>query len=70
VCAWNETGDIEKFYGDGSSAFDTATVVGLAAVREVKACAGAGDLEIADCALGIDGRESADMASGCDVASM
>jgi hypothetical protein len=66
VCAGNETGDIEQFYGDGSSAFDAGAIIRLAAVGEVEARAGAGDLEVADCALGVDGRESGDSLSACD----
>jgi hypothetical protein len=66
VCAGNETGDIEQFYGDGSSAFDTGAIVGFAAVGEIEARAGAGDLEVADCALGVDGRESGDTLSAYD----
>jgi hypothetical protein len=63
VCAWNETGDIEKFYRDGPPAFDTGTVVGFAAVGEVETGAWARYLEIADSALRIDGRESGDKLS-------
>jgi hypothetical protein len=61
MCPWNKTGDIEEFYGDGSPAFDAGAVVGFAAVGEVEARAGAGYLEVADCALGVDGCESRDM---------
>ena len=60
MCAWNEAGNIEKFYGDGSPAFDTGTVVGFTAVGEVETDAWAGYLEVADGALRIDGRESGD----------
>jgi hypothetical protein len=57
MCAWNKTGDIKKFYRDGSPSLDAATIVGLAAVGKVEARAGAFDLEVANGALGIDSRE-------------
>lgn len=66
MCAWNKTGDVKKFYRDGSPSLDAATVVGLAAVGKVEARAGAFDLEIANGALGIDSRESGDVGSGAD----
>jgi hypothetical protein len=64
MCAWDETGDIEEFYGDGSPAFDAGAVVGFAAVGDIEAGAGAGNLEVADGALRVDGRKSRDTELG------
>jgi hypothetical protein len=70
VCTWYKTSDIEKLYRDGSPSFDTAAVVGFASVGEVEARAWAFDLEVADGTLGIDGRESGEIALGVDGAMM
>jgi len=64
VCAWYEPGDIEQFYRDRPPSFDTAAVVGFAAISETEARAWAFDLEVTDGALGIDGSES-----GCSIRS-
>jgi len=64
VRAWYKTSDIEKFYRNRSSSFDTTAVVGFAAISETEARAWAFDLEVADGALGVDGGES-----GCSIRS-
>jgi hypothetical protein len=64
VCAWHETSDIEEFDRDRSPSSDAAAVVGLAAVGEIEARAGTFNLEVTDGALGINGRESSNVALG------
>jgi hypothetical protein len=64
--AGNKAGNIKEFYGDGSPPLGTGAVVGFAAVGYVKAGAGTGNLEVADCALGIDGREPGNFLLGYD----
>jgi hypothetical protein len=64
VCTWYETGDIEEFDRDRSPSFNAAAIVGLAAVGEIEARAGAFNLEVTDGALGINGRESSNLALG------
>jgi hypothetical protein len=58
VCAGDKTRDVEEFDRDGAAASDAGAVVGFAAVREVVALAGAVDLEVAYCALWVDGCEA------------
>jgi hypothetical protein len=54
----DEAGDIEELDRDGAPARDAGTVVRFAAVGEVEAGAGTGNLEVADCALWVDGCET------------
>src|ERR1700722_10436641 len=53
--ARDEAGDIEELDRDGAPARDAGTVVRFAAVGEMEAGAGTGNLEVADCALWVDG---------------
>lgn len=64
MCAGYETSDIEKFYRNRSPSFNTAAVVGFAAISETEARAWTFDLEVADGALRIDCGES-----GCSIRS-
>ena len=56
--AGDEAGDIEELDRDGAAARYAGTVVRFAAVGEIEAGAGTGNLEVADCALRIDGCET------------
>jgi hypothetical protein len=56
--AGDEASNIEEFDRDGAPARDTGTVIRFAAVREIEAGAGTGNLEVADCALRVDGCET------------
>jgi hypothetical protein len=56
--AGDEASDIEELDGDGAPTGNTGTVVRFAAVREIEPGAGASNLEVADCALWIDGCET------------
>ena len=56
--AGDEAGDIEELDRDGTPARDAGTVVRFAAVGEIEAGAGTGNLEVADCALWVDGCET------------
>lgn len=58
MCARNKAGDIKEFYGHGSPSLDAGSVVWLAAVGEVEARAGTGNLEVSNGALRIDGGKS------------
>lgn len=52
--AGDETCYVEEFDGHGATAVGAGAVVGFAPVRDVVAGAGAVDLEVAYCSLGID----------------
>ena len=54
----DEASNIEELDRDGAPARDAGTVVGFAAIREIEARAGTGNLEVADCALRVDGCET------------
>ena len=54
----DEAGHIEELDRDRTPARDAGTVVRFAAVREIEAGAGTGNLEVADCALWVDGCEA------------
>lgn len=54
----DEASDIEELDGDGAPARNAGTIVRFAAVGEIEAGAGTGDLEVADCALWVDGGET------------
>ena len=54
MCAGYQSSDIEKLDGYGAPAGDTGTVVGFAFGFQGEASAGTGDLEVSDCALGVD----------------
>jgi hypothetical protein len=56
--AGDEACDIEELDRDGAPARDAGTVVRFAAVGEIEAGAGTGNLEVADCALWVDGCET------------
>lgn len=56
--AGDEASNIEELDRDGAPARDAGTVVRLAAVGEIEASAGTGNLEVADCALRVDGCET------------
>lgn len=58
VGAGDEAGHVEELDGHGAPAVDAGAVVGFAAVRDMVAGAGAVDLEVADCSLGVDGGEA------------
>lgn len=54
----DEASNIEELDRDGAPAGDAGTVVRFAAVGEIEAGAGTGNLEVADCALRVDGCET------------
>lgn len=56
--AGDEAGDIEELDRDGAPARDAGAVVRFAAVGEIEAGAGTGNLEVANCALWVDGCET------------
>ena len=56
--ARNEACDIEELNWDRSFALHAGAVVRFTSIRYVEASAGAGDLEIADASLWVDGCES------------
>ena len=58
MCPGYQTSDVEKFDGDGAPAVDARAVVGTTFVSYGEAGASAGDLEVTNCALGVDGCEA------------
>lgn len=56
--AWHQASNIKKLYGHRSLALNACSIIGLTAVRDIISGACTGYLEVADCSLGIDGRES------------
>jgi hypothetical protein len=56
--AGDEASNIEELDRDGAPARDAGTVVRFAAVGEIETGAGTGNLEVADCALWVDGCET------------
>jgi uridine phosphorylase len=56
--AGDEASDIEELDRNGASARDAGTVIRFAAVGEIEAGAGTGNLEVADCALRVDSCET------------
>lgn len=54
MCAGHQTSYIEKFDGHGAPAGGAGAVVGFTFGLQREAGAGAGDLEVADCALRVD----------------
>jgi hypothetical protein len=57
VCSRDESSDVEEFDGDRPTAGNAGAIVGFTSIAEVETLTGAFDLEVANCALGIDGRE-------------
>lgn len=54
----HQAGNVEKFNRYGSPPVDTGTVIGFAVMRDIVACAGARDLEIAYGSLWVNSGES------------
>ena len=54
----DEASDIEDLDRDGAPARDAGAVVRFAAIGEIEAGAGTGNLEVANCALRVDGCET------------
>ena len=62
----HQPGDIEKLNGNRSPSLNTGAVIRLAAIGNTEPGACAGDLEIPNCSLWVDGckREVADLGAG------
>ena len=58
MCAWDESGYVEKLDGHRAAAVNTRSVVGFAFILHTEALACACYLEVSDGSLGIDGGET------------
>ena len=65
MCSWNQSCNIQELYRYRSPSIYAGSVVGFASVGDVESCAGAFDLEVSDCSLGVDCGKASLCLAGC-----